>query len=438
MGWIMAVVTLVAPNSWTVNSSPTIAAAIVQAGPNGTIVFGPGTFKITEPIVPLAGQVLVGAGMLATTIIVDFSYVSNFPNMSMIRKNQVNGVCVNPKVTVKDLCVDGGRSQCGRPSATGNNRPEAYGADCPYGYAGGISLGVAWLVSRCRITNVNGPKTACFEAHNSRIEYCLWDNDNGATGGEEDNIGGGGASGLQFVGNTFKENCVGSGIDITTGSNILIDRNMVGFRSIIIEGVIGGTISNNIVARSVRDSDAGSINVKSNTAYGSAQQAGAWCSRNIVIENNIIVNSYSPGIIVSSTWDDKGPGDALDAGRYGKASGIVIRGNIISDAFGLGIYVGGQDRAIKPAHAKIESNTVINLRQASAGLGDEWNSGAGHFKLSGVGIGSGDGVVVQNTSVLKTKAAYPNPVNVVQAGARGGSNVVKNTRVGTATYTNLA
>ncbi len=420
------------PNNWEVDSHPIIAAAITEAGAGGTVVLSAGDFKITEPIVPLSGQTIVGAGMLSTNIIIDFSHILNFPNMSAIRKNEVAGTCVNPDVTVSNLCINGGRSQSGFDN---------YVTDpvlCPYGYGGGVSLGVNWTVTYCRVTNVNGPKMGCFEAHGSRIEYCLWDNDNGGTGGDQDNIGGGSVSGLQIVKNVFKENCAGSGIDITTGSNIYIRGNSIGFRSLILEGIQGGVVKDNIVYRSTVDQDAGSINIKSNSAYASAQQAGAWCSKNIVVESNTVVNSYSPGIIISSTWDDKGPGDALDAGKYGKASGIVVRGNSVYDAYGLGIYVGGQDRAIEQGHCELESNSIYNLRQATAGLGDEWNSGSGHFKMSGVGIGSGNGVIVQDTSVVKTKSAYLDPVNVVQDGARGGSNTAKSTRVSNANYYDLS
>lgn len=428
----MATVTVSAATDWSASASAAIAAAVSAAGTDGTVVFPPGLYRITEPIAPLAGQTLRGTSYATTTLRVDFSQIANFTGMSVIRKNESSGVCLNPDVTVEHLCIDGGRSQCGLPN---------YATDpvtCPYGAAGGVSLGVRWLVSQCRITNVNGPKTGCFGAHGSRIEYCRWDNDGGGTGGDQDNIGGGGVVGLELVGNVFAENCAGSGIDITTGADVLIENNVVGFRSVIIEGIQGAVIRGNLLNRSTQDSDAGGINVKSNTAYASAQQAGAWCSTDVLVEGNVVFNSASPAIIVSSTWDDKGPGDALDAGRYGKAKGITIRGNMIVSPYGLGIYLGGQDRAREAGHAKVYDNLIVDPRQATAGLGDEWNSGSGYFTLAGIGLGSGDGVVIGRNTVVRTTTGTPLPDAVVLNGARGGSQTARSTRLGAATLLDLA
>ena len=415
----MPTVTVSAATDWSTSASAAITAAITAAGVDGTVYFPAGVYRITEPIVPLAGQTLLSDSHMATTLRIDFAAVNNFLNMALIRKNEVGGVVVNPGVTVRGLCIDGGRSQCGRPNYE-------TGPDCPYGAAGGIALGVSWLVSRCRITNVNGAKTGCFGAHDSRLEYNLWDNDGGGTGGDQDNIGGGGVVHLEIVGNVFAENCAGSGIDITTGGDLLIEGNRLGYRSLILEGIQGAVIRGNTVYRSSVDADAGSINVKSNTAYASAEQAGAWCSRDVLIERNTVINSWSPGIIVSSTWDDKGPGDVKDGGRYGKARGIQIRDNLVVNPLGLGVYLGGQDRARTVAHAVVDGNEVISPRAGTSGNGSEWSSGLGYLACAGVGLGSGDGVVVTNNRTLRYTGSSAAVAFV--NGARLGSSTVRNTR----------
>ena len=179
-----------------------------------------------------------------------------------------------------------------------------------------------------------------------------------------------------------------------------------------------------------QDVDAGGINIKSNTAYGSATVAGAWCSRDFLIENNVVVNSYSPGIIVSSTWDDKGPGDGVkDAGKYGQARNIYVRNNTVICPYGLGIYAGGQDRARVDRHIEVVGNTIIDPRAGTAGTGAEWNSGAGHFACAGVGLGSGNFVQIVNNRVIRTSSSVSSAVAVVN-GARGGTPTVKNSRLG--------
>lgn len=424
----MATVVVSAPTDWSSSASAAIAAAVTAAGVGGTLVFPPGAYRITEPIVPLAGQTLVGDNYAATTLRIDFGAIANFPGMSLIRKSEAGGVVTNPGVSVVGLTIDGGRSQCGRPNPTSADDPIGYGPDCPEGWAGGVSLGVSWLVSRCRLTNINGPKTGCFGAHDSRIEYCRFDNDGGGTAGVEDNIGGGGVTHLELIGNVFAENCWGSGIDITTGGDLIMEGNVIGFRSLILEGIQGAVIKRNVIHRSTQDTDAGSINIKSNTQYGSAQQAGAWCSRDVLIEDNTVINSYSPGIIISSTWDNKGPGDALDGGRYGQARGIVVRNNTVISPRGLGVTLIGQDRARSVRHAEIEGNLVINPRQATGGDGTEWSSGVGYFKCGGVGLGSGDGVVIARNTVLRTSSSEAVAV-AVQNGARQSSVSPKNTHM---------
>ena len=428
----MATVILNAATDWSTSASTALDNAKTAAGVGGTIIIPPGIYRLTQPFSPLAGQTLLGQSYLTTVLRCDFSAIANFAGTSMVRKYEPppESAVVNPDVSVIGLCIDGGRSQCGRPTATGTNNEEAYGADCPEGAAGGISLGSGWLVSRCRITNVNGPKTGCFGSNNARIEYCVWDNDDGGTGGQEDNLGGGGCVDLQIVGNVFKANCAGSGIDITTGARLLVEDNEIAFRSLIMEGIQGGIIRRNVVYRATQDADAGSINIKSNTAYGSATIAGAWCSRDFVIENNVVVNSYSPGIIISSTWDDKGPGDGVkDAGKYGQARGIYVRHNTVVRHFGLGIYAGGQDRARVDRHIEIVENTIIDPRAGTAGTGAEWNSGAGHFACAGIGLGSGNFAQIIGNRVIRTSSAVSSSVAVVN-GARGGTPTVKNTRLG--------
>lgn len=417
----MATVTVSAPTDWSSSASAAISAAITAAGPGGVVIFPPGSYRITQPIVPLAGQTLIGDAYATTILRIDFSAVLNFPTKSLIFKDVVSGVLQNPGVSVIGLCIDGGRSQCGLPN---------YVTDpvlCPYGYAGGISLGVGWLVSKCRITNVNGPKTGCFSAHDARIEYCRFDMDGGGTGGDQDNIGGGGVTRLELIGNEIMPNAAGSGIDITTGGDLRIVGNKIGFRSLILEGIEGAVVQDNVIYRESVDSDAGSINVKSNTQYGSAELAGAWCSRDVKVIGNTIVNSYVPGIIINSTWDDKGPGDAKDGMRYGQARGIEVRDNTIIRPLGLGVFAGGQNRARAAQHLFVDNNTVIDPRQGTGGDGTEWSSGVGYFKTSGVGLGSGDGVVISRTTVLRTSASSAVVAKPVINGARAASQTPVNT-----------
>ena len=416
----MATITLDTAIDWSTPASSDIETAITEAGVNGTVLFPAGEYRITEPIVPLAGQTLAGEGYESTILRIDFAAIDNFANMSLIRKNESSGVTLNPGVTVVGFTIDGGRDQCGRPNYE-------TGPDCPYGAGGGVSLGIGWTLSRCRLTNLNGAKTGCFGAHGARIEYCVWDNDDGGTGGDQDNIGGGGVTNLWLVGNTFAENCAGSGIDITTGADIHLINNKIGYRSLILEGIQGAEVRANLIYRSAVDSDAGGINIKSNTAYASAEQAGAWCSTDVVVEGNTIINSYNPGIVVSSTWDDKGPGDTYDAGRYGQSKGIVVRDNTVVSPYGLGIYAGGQDRARADSHVAIYQNIIVDPREATAGLGNEWNSGAGYFACAGVGVGSGNQLLVANNRVLRTSTDSAQAIAVVD-GARGGSSKVTSTR----------
>lgn len=423
----MGTITLSAPTDWSSSASTAIAAAIIAAGVGGAIYFPPGIYRITEPIVPLAGQTLYGDAYSTTILRIDFSAVLNFPTKSLVFKNVVGGVLQNPYVSVRGLTIDGGRNQSGRPNPTSKEDPLGYGADCPYGYAGGISLGVGWVVSKCRITNINGPKTGCFSAHDARIEYCRFDNDNGGTAGVEDNIGGGSVTRLELIGNEIAPNCWGSGIDITTGGDLRIVGNRIGFRSLILEGIRGAVVQDNVIYREVQDSDAGSINIKSNTQYASAELSGAWCSTDVKVIGNTVVNSNVPGIIINSTWDDKGPGDAKDGMRYCQAKGIEVHDNTIIRPLGLGVFAGGQNRARASKHLVVDNNLIIDPRQGTGGDGTEWSSGVGYFKTSGVGLGSGDGVVITRNTVLRTSSNSAAVASPVINGARAASQTPINT-----------
>lgn len=233
----------------------------------------------------------------------------------------------------------------GRPITLETLPPiETTAVSCSDGWAGGISLTVGWTVRRVRFTNINGHKCGTFGSHGATVEDCVWDNLGNnedpaypATSGERDQIGGGaGVTDLTIRRCYFDPSCVGSGIDLTQGRRVLIEDCRIHAFSLIFEGINDFMVRGNYIGLLGAEGGGGNIN----------------------IENNSTIDC--------------------------KFGGVAIIGNT--------------------AGAKTMKDTIIhnrcqNVIAGTAGLGDEWNSGAGMFQPFGVAIMIGTGDVIFGNSV---------------------------------------
>lgn len=284
----MATVTVAGDPTGATVSSVAISTAISAAGVGGTVIFPAGTFLIDGPIYPLTGQTLIGQGIDVTTLRIKFSAILNFPYLSMLQ-----GINTNPNVTVQDVTLNGGRSDVALAD-------RVYDATtCPYGYGGGVSADIGWLVQRCRFTNINAYKVGVFGSHGATVADCIFDQIKkpwdavAPTSGDPDNIGGGqGACGVSLLRNFMDKTCVGSGIDITNGCHFRFIDNEIQIYSLILEGLSFSEVRGN------RVSGGGNINIKPNTGYDSCMTNGMIMPNNIVIADNYIIGANSPGIVV--------------------------------------------------------------------------------------------------------------------------------------------
>lgn len=422
----------------TVSASDAIDAAKAAAGIGGTVNIPPGTYRISRPIIPLEGQTWVGAGIDTTVVRCDLgASIANFPTLAMFQGIAATsaGNTANHGVTVQDLTINGGRSEA-RYTETGKPPGKVTGAQvedrlydtvsCPDGWAAGIALTVGWTVRRVRFTNINGHKCGAFAAHGALIEDCIWDNFGNneppgypATSGERDQIGGGaGVTGLTIRRCIFDPSCVGSGIDLTQGSYVSIEHCRIYAFSLILEGVTEFRLENNYIGPLGGLGGGGNINIKSNCQYQSSLTAGAYQPRDAVIQGNTVVGSTgAPGIVINYS----------DHSRTGFPLYIPGGNNLIAHNSTSGCRFGGVAIIGNTPHAKTDRDVIIgnhceNPVPGTAGLGNEWNSGAGMFQPFGVGIMIGTDDVIVGNHTWETRHSPP-IVHGLHLGARSQSAV---------------
>lgn len=425
-------------------------AAIEAAGIGGRINIAEGTYLISNPIIPQQQQILSGNGIDSTVLRLDIENIDNFPFLALIQgiAETGGGYTANPGVTIQDLTINGGRSgavytDAGKPGGktTGDQVEDGVydTVSCPDGYGQGISLKYGWTVQRVRFTNINGHKCSVFAAQGATIRDCVWDNAGNdeaegfpSTSGERDQIGGGaGITDLLIERCVFKPDCVGSGIDITQGTRVTIRDCSIYAFSLILEGVIDFEVSGNYLGPlgGVEGTGGGgNINIKPNTQYNSSvwadyptntiPGAGAYQARDGVVRGNAVVSSTgAPGILINYTNSSKSGFPLYVAG----GNNIIENNSIIGPLY-LGILILGNTTGAKVDPDIIRDNTVIDVIPGSAGLGDEYNSGAGYFEAAGVGIMIGVDDKVYGNRVIETRETPPE-VHVVHLGGRSQSSV---------------
>jgi|JI10StandDraft_1071094.scaffolds.fasta_scaffold51486_3 hypothetical protein len=432
------------------SSDAAFTAAMTAAGVDGQVDIGPGTFLISSPILPLAGQILSGDGIDSTILRLDIDNIANFPFLALIQgiAETGGGFTANPGVTVQDLTINGGRSgavytEAGKPpgKTTGAQVENSLydTVSCPDGYGQGISLKYGWTVQRVRFTNINGHKCSTFSSHGATIRDCVWDNAGNdedpafpSTSGERDQIGGGaGVTDLLIERCVFKPDCVGSGIDITQGTRVVIRDCSVYAFSLILEGVIDFEVSGNYLGPLGGvggTGGGGNINIKPNTQYNSSvwadyptntvPGAGAFQARDGVVSGNTIVASTgAPGVIINYT-DNSKTGFPL----YVAGGNNIIENNSIIGPLYMGVLVVGNTSGAKSDPDIIRNNRVFDVIPGTAGLGTEYNSGAGYFEACGIGISIGVDDKIYGNTVYETRSSPPE-VHVIHVGGRSQSSV---------------
>lgn len=419
-------------------SSDAIEAARDLAGVGGTVVLPAGTWRISRPIIPLEGQTWRGQGIDVTIVRADVgNSIANFPSLAMFQGISATafGNTENHNVIIEDLTVNGGRSEArytdeGKPEGkvTGEQVEDRLydTVSCPDGWAGGISLTVGWTVRRVRFTNINGHKCGTFGSHGATVEDCVWDNLGNdedpaypATSGERDQIGGGaGVTDLTIRRCYFDPSCVGSGIDLTQGRRVLIEDCRIHAFSLILEGINDFMVRGNYIGPLGAEGGGGNINIKSNAAYASSLVAGAYQPRNGTVRDNVIVGATgAPGVVINYS-DHSRTGFPL----YVSGGNNLIENNSTIDCKFGGVAIIGNTAGAKTMKDTIIHNRCQNVIAGTAGLGDEWNSGAGMFQPFGVAIMIGTGDVIFGNSVHETRDTPPT-VHGVHLGGRSQSAV---------------
>ena len=445
------------------SSSAAFAAAINAAGVNGTIIIGAGRFRISQPIIPKAGQTLQGQGIDTTIIQIQTAALGTaaFAGLAAIQGIAVtaNGNDLNPGVTVRDLTVDGGRWgalwtaqgiadwNAAHPTElvdvgdVGTQVPDRHydTTTCPDGNGQGISCKVGWTVERVRFTSINGFKCAAFGAHGTTIKDCVWDNDgtegaNTGNAGEKDQIGGGsGVIGLTIDGIVIMPNCVGSGIDITQGQEVVIRNSFIHSYTLILEGVQDFTIENNYIGPvgGVGGEKGGnqSINIKPNTQYRSSYTAnyptntlpgaGAFMPKGgRIIGNTVVESTLGPGISVIYT-NNGYSGFPF----YCPGGGILIEGNTIISPERAGIAIVGNAPNGKVLPDIVRNNTIIDVIPLyNAGVQTTWTPGVGVWESCGIAIGIGSGDTVEGNTIIDTRTVSKPVIHGVSVGPNSVSN----------------
>lgn len=438
-------------NTGATPSDTAMTNAITAAGVGGTINIGAGTFKFSSPIYPLENQTINGSGIDVTILKINTSTLgTNFAGQSLLQGIMVTsyGHPANPGVTISNLTVNGGRkgalwTTTGRAAwdaahptdlavnAVGEQVDERKydTVSCPDNAGGGIACKVGWTVDTVRFTNINGAKCAVYGAHGAVIKDSLWDNNGnggeGSNSGEKDQIGGGqGIVGLLIDNCWIGPNCVGSGIDITQGKNVVIRNCFIHAYSLILEGVVEYVIEGNYIGPvgGIGGAKAGdqAINIKPNTQYASSvwadaptntiPGAGAFQPRGGRIVGNTLVETTKAAAISIQYTDNSRTGFPF----YVAGGDNLIENNSIIYPERMGIQIFGNSSDAKIYRDIVRNNRILNVVPLySLGVQTTFTPGVGTWQSAGIGINIGVDDEIYGNIISETRTSSIPTINGV-------------------------
>ncbi|GIE30363.1 hypothetical protein Ait01nite_034080 [Actinoplanes italicus] len=422
---------------------PAVMAAdgvtVVTPARTATVLLTSGTYRVTRGLKLPPNVNLRGAGIGATTILMDptlnwrnFSYsylilpdgAKQAGSTNLVADLTVNGNCRTGAGAFDDATMPG------RPGQACDFK-DALGAHGNTG--GGISAGDRWTVQQVRFTNFEYFKMWVNETTGVRVVDNRFDNRGGAESDGEDNIGGGGRNTDTVIeDNQYDATINGNAFDFTNAKDTTVRNNVVitspavaaargvpEYGNMYFEAVYGGSATGNHLQGS-------HIVLKSNSDYAhSGANRDVTEPRGILVAGNTIRDSYTVGIAVAyddyldadgtagtvGGWDTFSTSTTDHVVRPGGAN--VIRDNVIERPRQSGILVYGSTAA-KSSPDTITGNRVVN---AGTGGSASYNTGAGFFDTSGIGLSVGSNDVIRDNTVIDDQA-QPTTWFGVHLGAR--------------------
>ncbi|MDI6100213.1 glycosyl hydrolase family 28-related protein [Actinoplanes sp. NEAU-A12] len=421
---------------------PAVVAAdgsVTTPATTATVLLSAGTYRLTKGLVLPPNVNLRGAGIGATTLLLDptlnwrnFSYsfliraadTKQAGSTNLVSDLTVNGNCRTGAGAFDDAVLPGSPAQiCDFRTALGAHANTG----------GGISAGDRWTVRQVRFTNfeyfklwING--TTGVQALDNRF-----DNRGGAESDGEDNIGGGGRNADTVIQhNQFDATINGNAFDFTNAIRTTVRDNVVlttpavaaargvsEYGNLYFEGVVGATATGNHL-------EGAHIVLKSNSDYShTGNNKDVTEPRDSLVAGNTILDSATVGVAVA--YDDylDADGTAGTPGGWNDSSTVttdhivrpggnnIVRDNVIERSRQSGILVYGSTAA-KNAADTVSGNRIVN---AGFGGSTTYNTGAGWFDTAGIGLSVGSHDAIHGNTVVDDQAT-PTTWYGVHVGAR--------------------
>lgn len=334
------------------------ADAAAAAHDGGIVYYGPGTYRTSQPIVPLSGVSHIGAGMNATTIT---ALPDDFPNFSF---NYIfSGT--NPHVLVAHLRIDGQKRN-------GSN---------PANECGLLSLGTRWHVDRVSFYDPNyfglWMGTAAVD---STVVDCR-----SSFGGNNDAIGGGGGQSVHIRNHLWDSTLEGNCFDNVGGDDVILSGGLNASNSnFYFEGMTRSGIENFTFL------GAGGIVIESDGGYSPAtitQPYACFAKHNRLEGGGAIELAYCyntpayPG--GGNQVDDNYIENALDYGI------LIVNGNL-----------GASAQIIRD---EVCRNVIIN---PNASDNASFNTGSGNIRPGGINVAGTSGLQLSDNICVDTRGTH--------------------------------
>jgi hypothetical protein len=337
------------------NDTTAIAAAISAAGADGGIVYLPdGVYRIGTALSLPADVHLVGAGIDVTTL-KGIPAASGLPFLIQPTSQQASNY---PRCTVSNLTLDG------------NLRAGGWTAN----QGGLLMVGDHWLVERVRFYDSNYFKLWINKTSHVTVRKCLWQ----ATGGSNDNIGGGASTNILLEDLFFDTDISGNVLDVVGGSGYTLRGFYVAAqKSVFLEGVTDSIVENSYLH---------GVGLKHDGGYGHQ-------GRNP--RNNRILNNWFDG-------QNGAANNGFDLVYASSATVPITTGGgnrILNNRFTnyakVGMYKSETKAAGTPETQRGGDICAFNVIENSNFDGtNTWGTGTGTFANAGIVWNAGNGDIV--------------------------------------------
>ena len=357
-------------------------AALAKVAAGWTLQLPAGTYRVAKPVQVTASVTLAGVGMDRTRILLDRRSWSAF-GYSFAVTPAVGSV----NATVRDLTVDGNRvavDAVGAATAPAANQ------------GGGVKVGSGWTVQRVRLSNLNYFKVWARDVTGVKVLDNKFEDLGAGVSGGNDNIGGGGVTGMVLTGNHVTTRAIGNSIDLVRSRNLTIANNRIdGTRAnphnLYLEGVTDSTVSANTLNFS-------SISVQSNGGYASATEVVN--PRGVTVAGNTITDPAVQGI--SLRYDPT-------RGTNTTGGGNAITNNTVVRPGAAGVITMAASNGLVTTADRIVGNTVTDAFVRGA---NSWNCGYGVTQAARIAVGAGQGSEVSANRIIDTRNAPLTKVGV--------------------------